>query len=101
MSHFNVSLTVRSINHNFRTERTAEADRTEVSLLTSLEPYRWATPAHTCSRQTLGIQRPVNREGHLRSEVYLSVSSGDFFFFGPLHLYELEFLKKSNLNVLM
>ena len=35
-----------SINHNFLREGRAEADRTEVLLLTSLVPYRYATPAH-------------------------------------------------------
>ena len=32
--------------YNFGRERRAEADRTEVLLLTSLAPYRYATPAH-------------------------------------------------------
>ena len=45
-SHFNVSLIVRdkvtrvSRDHNFSRERRAEADSSEVPLLTSLTPYR-------------------------------------------------------------
>ena len=35
-----------SINHHFCRERRAEADRTEVLLLTSLAPDRLATPAY-------------------------------------------------------
>ena len=40
-SHFNVSLTVRSINHNlFKEKGEPKRYRTEVLLLTSLTPYR-------------------------------------------------------------
>ena len=52
MSHFNVSLIVWAKSQNsvhkpqFLKRSRAEADRTEVLLLTSLAPYRQATPAH-------------------------------------------------------
>ena len=54
MSQFNVLLTVWAKSQDSvrkpqflkRRERRAEADRTEVLLLTSQAPYREATPAH-------------------------------------------------------
>ena len=53
-SHFNVSLTVsdkitkqRSTNHDlFEEKGQPKRNRSEAILLTSLTPYRWATPAH-------------------------------------------------------
>ena len=53
-SHFNVSLTVRDkVTTKQRPQTTAFEEkgeskriRTEVRLLTSLTPYRWAKPAH-------------------------------------------------------
>ena len=52
MSHFNVSLIAWAKSQNsvhkpqfLKRERKAETDRTEVLLLTSLAPYRWATSA--------------------------------------------------------
>ena len=53
-SHVNVSLTVsdkitrqRSTNHNlFEDKGEPKRNRPKAILLTSLTPYRWATPAH-------------------------------------------------------
>ena len=66
MSHFNVSLTVWAKSQDSvhkpqflkRRERRADADRTEVLLLTSLAPYRWATPAHSLASGACSTFKP-------------------------------------------
>ena len=64
VSHFNISLTVmdkvtRPCPQTTAFEKKGEPKRirTEVPLLTSLTPYRYAKPAHTWK---------INEQGHLR-----------------------------------
>ena len=68
MKHFNVSLIVWAKSQDSahkpqflkRRERRDETDRTKVLLLTSLAPYRLATPAHTILVATMVINTLIN-----------------------------------------
>ena len=77
MSHFTVSLIVWAKSQDsvhkpqFLRERRAEADRTEVLLLTSLAPYRWATPAHSFDRRLANQLIAVRPAGCVAENCYL------------------------------
>ena len=73
-SHFNVSLIVRDKvtrqcpqTATFGEKGEPKRYRTEVPLLTSLTPYRWATPAHTTTdmdgRPLKALRRPRDSSG--------------------------------------
>ena len=76
MSHFNVSLIVWAKSQDSvhkpqflkRREGRAEADRTEVLLLTSLAPYRWATPAYRLSTPTHAVNKVVSVTHEVKGE---------------------------------
>ena len=72
-SHFNVSLIVKdkvtktvSTDHNLSEEKgDHKLSRTEVLLLTSLAPYRWAKPAHSETDHSRDSLRNITLSGLL------------------------------------